>query len=136
MDFEFRDYLSSAAIVISIASFAVATRTATFNRRSKAAELRAQVLMKFAEARNEAINVRSVYERLVEKMQGDEECERFEELHARISRLADMLEESYNNITKLPADSGVDAYERFFHAAHDIRGQLIDLKVEIEKNGI
>ncbi len=134
MPLELRDYLSGAAIMLSLASFVVAMRSASFNRRAKAAELRAQVLMKYAEAKSHALNVRGYFSAIRREADESNDLELFKLVNQdnQLGRIAKQLEQYYERVEKIPLDRGLKVYEELFHDVHDINTQITDLKAQTE----
>lgn len=135
MNLEIRDYISATAIVLSVVSLFVAIRSARFNRRVKGLELRAQVLIKFAEAKIEAENVRSYYLSIQREAEsrGDLALFKLVNLDSHADSLIATLEKRYEELQKTTSEQGVSLFEDFLHVTHDAVNGVRDLKARAER---
>ena len=126
---DLRDYLSVAAILISLASFSVAIWSARFSRRVKLSELRASVLIKAAEISSRLARIYELHAqmRLHAVAIGDTEgLKLFEE--SRLEHIQAAVDSAHSRMTSLPSNHGLEVYEAFFHELHDLSERTLDLE--------
>src|SRR6266705_3802817 len=120
---ELRDYLTGVALLVSLASFIVALRSARFARRAKGSELRNEVLIKYVDAKNELASLENYLSSL--RREGTDRADAI--LTGIADRNADDIETLRNSLTgaveilaNMPSKGGVEVYEKFLHRAHDM----------------
>jgi hypothetical protein len=132
---EFHDYLSTAAILISLAGFGVAIWSARFSRRAKLAELRAVVLIKAAELSTRLARVYELQAQMRKHAEilGDSiglelfDASRIEQIQAR-------ADSTYSRMATWPSSDGLKVYEALFHELHDLSERALDLEQSSKAN--
>ena len=128
---QIRDYLSIAAIVISILGFCIAFQNARFTRRVRLAELRSTVLTKAVDVSNGLFSLRQIYGAAHGSSEG--ELARFKEFDSTVAKMQAQHMQNYDAISSARRDLCLEMYEKFFHSLHDINSQLLALNVSAQK---
>ena len=119
---ESKDYISIVALLLSIASLGMSIRTFLFNKSTKGVELRAQLLVKIADAKNIAANTEATILRL------DPDSKEAQQFWPRASAFRQKLEALYSRVETIEAKKGVELYGIIFHDVHDLYTQILDMK--------
>jgi len=137
---ELKDYISVAALLISITSLTISFRGASFTRRAKSAEIRVAILSKISDlslANSRIHQLQSDLLALCKKRDDGEFIQLLGEME--IEDAVRETEHLYKDLSKLPVSSALTAYEAFFHRLHrasnvsqEIEGRLQSIKARYE----
>lgn len=111
-----KDYLSLAAIFISLVSLGISIWSARFSRRAKASELRAAVLGKAAEVSSRLTHIAELNGEMRFHAESLKDFEGFMLVDNAASRkLHQRADTAYRRLSAIPVQKGLDVYESFFH---------------------
>jgi hypothetical protein len=128
-----KDYISAAAIVISVLSLIVSMRGASFTRRAKSAEIRVAVLTKISDV---LITNSRIHRLQMEFMQfavgsGDEELSKLVS-GLKGEELVRDIDDIYRHYSEMPVSSALSAYEATFHKMHRISNTAEEIETRLQ----
>ncbi len=130
MDQTVRDIATGVALFLSSAGLIVSLTVARFNRRTKNAELRAQVMNKYSNTKYALRHFQFYLDMLKIKAQaeGDNELVEFLDRKPDLSAMSKHLDEAIKNLDATPPVHGLIVYETVFHRVSELEADIAEMK--------